>query len=110
MKIACFIAVVILFSLKGSAQNVLVDTAKTQGKEVLNNATLEQKAGKESSVGMIPAVIIILNYDRVIKPAELAKIDKSDILKQYYIENKLGTGEVEKVMIVETRSKEKYRK
>lgn len=110
MKYICFIVAIGLCAIKAKAQNILVDTVRTQGKEVLNNARLEKEEDRKAPAGMVPPVIIILNYERVIKPQELANIKKTDIAKQYFIENKLGVGEVERVMIVETRDRNKYKK
>lgn len=101
--------------IKVSAQNV-PDTAKF---EFYNDASqkksrdyrlIERNDEKSPYKGLIPEIIILLNYERVITMDQYQIVKgNGDIIKQYTIQNKELIGEVKQVMIVETKNKDRYR-
>jgi hypothetical protein len=115
MKGILLLLTVLFLSVYANAQNNDADTAKINIANHAKNTpkpenSLSELEGREDrserrAAGLVPPMIIILNYSKVISMEAFLKIKKADILKRYIIENKPGIGEVEKVMIVETKKK-----
>ncbi len=59
----------------------------------------------------VPSYIIILNYNQIISMTEYQQVKgNGDIIKEYVIENKSpNASEVEKIRIVESKNKDKYK-
>lgn len=79
-------------------------------KQGYSNPVREEYQEKVTLAGLIPDVIILLNYKQVINREQYLTIKKNgDLLKQYTIQNKEPVGEVQQIMIVETKNKERYK-
>lgn len=98
------------FSLLGlTAHGQALDT--TQRTQITDHRLTEDnlfKGPKPVNLEMIPPMLIILNYKRVITLEEYMQVKKNgDIIKEYTIKSDQGK-EVEEVMIVESKNKVRY--
>jgi len=82
------------------------DTLSTSRKHDVAEAAERKVPG-----ALVPEMIIIVNYSHIVTMEQYQQIKASgDIIKQYTIASHELVGEVRRIMIVETRRKDKYQK